>query len=57
MKKTNILLSAALAATFSLGFVSCSDSDDNGNSNQVTDENVVADDASALSLVNGIYSH
>ena len=57
MKKTNILLSAALAATFSLGFVSCSESDENGNSKQVTDENVVADDASALSLVNGIYSH
>ena len=61
MKKTNIILSAALAATLSLGFASCSSSDDDDNSsannNQVTDENVVADDASALSLVNGVYSH
>ena len=61
MKKTNIILSAALAATLSLGFVSCSSDDDDNNSsannNQVTDENVVADDASALSLVNGVYSH
>ena len=61
MKKTNIILSAALAATLSLGFVSCSSDDDDDNSsannNQVTDENVVADDASALSLVNGVYSH
>jgi len=59
MKKARFLLSAALATTLSLGFVSCtSDDDDNsGNNNQVTDENVVADDASALSLVNGVYSH
>ena len=61
MKKTNIILSAALAATLSLGFVSCSSDDDDNNSsvnnNQVTDENVVADDASAISLVNGVYSH
>ena len=59
MRKARILLSAALATTLSLGFVSCSSSDDDnsGNSNQVTDENVVADDASALSLVNGVYSH
>ena len=59
MKKTRILLSAALATSLSLGFVSCSsdDDDNNSNNNQVTDENVVADDASALSLVNGVYSH
>ena len=59
MKKTNIILSAALAATLSLGFVSCSsdDDDNNSNNNQVTDENVVANDASAISLVNGVYSH
>ena len=59
MKKTRILLSAALATTLSLGFVSCSsdEDDNNSNNNQVTDENVVADDASALSLVNGVYSH
>ena len=59
MRKARILLSAALATTLSFGFVSCSSSDDDnsGNSNQVTDENVVADDASAISLVNGVYSH
>ena len=60
MKKTNILLSATLAATLSFGFASCSSSDDPSNdssNNQVTDENVVADDQSALSLVNGVYSH
>ena len=61
MKKARILLSAALAATLSLGFVSCSSDDDDNNSsannNQVTDENVVDDDASAIALVNGVYSH
>ncbi|MBR6287225.1 MAG: RagB/SusD family nutrient uptake outer membrane protein, partial [Bacteroidaceae bacterium] len=56
MKKANILLSATLAATLSFGFASCS-SDEVSPNNQVTDENVVADDASALSLVNGVYSH
>ena len=61
MKKTNILLSSALAIALSFGFASCSsnndDIDNSSNNNQVTDENVVADDASALSLVNGVYSH
>ena len=59
MKKKNFLFSAALAATLSLGFVSCSSSSDDAgsNNNQVTDENVVDDDASALALVNGVYSH
>lgn len=51
----NIELYAALAAALT-GFASCSD-DDNEVSNNITDENVVADDASALSLVNGVYSH
>ena len=51
----NIALYAALAAALT-GFASCSD-DDNEVSNNITDENVVADDASALSLVNGVYSH
>ena len=61
MKKTNILLSTVLAISLSFGFASCSSSNDDidnsSNNNQVTDENVVADDASALSLVNGVYSH
>ena len=57
MKKTKILLSAALAATLSLGFVSCSSDDDDPSNNQVTNETVGTDDASVLSLVNGVYSH
>ena len=57
MKKTKILLGAALAATLSLGFVSCSSDDDDTSSNQVTNETVGTDDASVLSLVNGVYSH
>ena len=53
-----ILLSAALSAILSFGLISCSnDDDDSINNNQVNDENVVKDDASALSLVNGVYSH
>ena len=68
MKKRNIanhsnsgkvknLLSAVLAAIFAIGMTSCSKEDDNAIGNQVTDDNVVEDDASALSLVNGVYSH
>jgi hypothetical protein len=52
-----ILLSAALSAILSLGLISCSDDKDDSINNQVTDDNVVKDDASALSLVNGVYSH
>ncbi|MBO4660369.1 MAG: RagB/SusD family nutrient uptake outer membrane protein, partial [Prevotella sp.] len=55
MKKTKILLSAALAATLSLGFVSCSS--DNDEPSQVTNETVGTDDETVLSLVNGVYSH
>lgn len=60
MKKN--FLRAALAAavlTSGLAFTSCSKDDENGDNggNQITDENVVKDDASALSLVNGVYSH
>ena len=54
--KKNILFAAIVATSLISGFSSCS-SDDDSNSNQVTDDNVVADDASALSLVNGVYSH
>ena len=57
MKKTKILLSAALAATLSLGFVSCSSDDDDPSNNQVTNETVGTDDETVLSLVNGVYSH
>ena len=55
MKKTKILLSAALAATLSLGFVSCSS--DNDEPSHVTNETVGTDDETVLSLVNGVYSH
>ena len=55
MKKINFLFSAAVAASVALGATSCSE--DDKSSNLVTDENVVADDASAISLVNGVYSH
>ncbi len=55
--KVNVILSAALSAILSFGLISCSNDEDDSINNQVTDENVVADDASALSLVNGVYSH
>ncbi len=54
--KVNFILSAALSAILSIGLVSCSN-DEEGINKQVTNENVVDDDASALSLVNGVYSH
>ena len=62
MKKQNFLWTAAIAATLLTGFASCSsdsDDDDNNNTsgNQIDETNVVKDDASALSLVNGVYSH
>ena len=55
----NIINKAVIAAIIGSGLslASCSSSDDASNNNQVTDENVVADDASALSLVNGVYAH
>ena len=55
-KKKNLIMSAAVAATLFTGLTSCS-SDNAGDGNQITDVNVVQNDASALSLVNGIYSH
>lgn len=54
--KVNFVLSAALSAILSIGLISCSE-DEEGINNQVTNENVVDDDASAISLVNGVYSH
>lgn len=58
MRKVNLFWGIAIAATVLTGFTACS-SDDNDEpvNNQVTDENVVEDDASALALVNGVYSH
>ncbi|MBR1547616.1 MAG: RagB/SusD family nutrient uptake outer membrane protein [Prevotella sp.] len=61
MEKRNFLFSATLVLGLLSGFTSCSssdDSNDNGNDgNQIDLTNVVNDDASALSLVNGVYSH
>ena len=54
--RVNLIFSAALSAILSIGLISCSE-DEDGINNQVTNENVVDDDASALSLVNGVYSH
>ena len=56
--KKNLFLATLVATSLLAGFSSCSsDDDNNSNNNQIDPENVVADDASALSLVNGVYSH
>ena len=56
MIKKSIILSAVTALTLLPGFTSCKSSDDEGG-NQITNTNVVKDDASAISLVNGVYAH
>ena len=63
MKKKNLIFAAFWAAVFSVSFTACSDDPETnpapggGDDTQLTDKNVVADDASALALVNGVYSH
>ena len=61
MKKKQLLFAALVAAATATGFTACSsDSDDSANNsggNQIDETNVVNNDASALSLVNGVYSH
>lgn len=52
--KKNLLFTAFAAAALLTGFASCNDDDDENE--QVTDENVVDSDASAIALANGIYS-
>ena len=47
---------AVLASAILTGFASCDDKEDDDN-NQIDLNNVVQDDASAVSLVNGVYSH
>ena len=49
------ILYAVFASALLAGFSSCKEDDDDNN--QIDTENVVADDASAISLVNGVYSH
>ena len=53
MKKK--ILYAVFASALLAGFSSCKE--DNDDENQIDLDNVVADDASAISLVNGVYSH
>ena len=61
MEKKYLFIAALAAVALQAGFTSCSnDSDDDNNSssnNQIDLTNVVNDDQSALSLVNGVYSH
>lgn len=58
MNKTWILTAVAAATLLSGVTTSCKSSDDeSGVNHQITDDNVVTDDNSALSLVNGVYSH
>ena len=60
MKKKRLLFAAFAAVALQAGVTSCSSDDDDSNSsnnNQIDLTNVVSDDASALSLVNGVYSH
>ena len=56
MRKRNYIFGAALVAAVLTGFASCDDKEDDDN-NQIDLNNVVQDDASAVSLVNGVYSH
>ena len=56
--KKSFILAALAATTIWAGVASCSsDDNDDNNGNQIDLTNVVDDDASALSLVNGVYSH
>ena len=60
--KKKLLFAALIAAALSATFTSCSSSDDDNENTgsggkQIDNTNVVQDDASALSLVNGVYSH
>lgn len=52
----DILGLVALVATAQLGFTACDDKDDENGTTGVISE-IVKDDATALSLANGVYSH
>ena len=56
MKKNQFFIAAFVAASMLTGLSSCSSSDDESG-NQIDNNNVVTDDAGALALVNGVYSH
>lgn len=53
MKKKNIFLSAAIAATLSFALTSCSNDDDDNN---ISGETVVKNDADAISITAGSYA-
>lgn len=56
--RKHFLLAVIAAATLAPALSSCnSDAIDGSENNQITNNNVVADDASALSLVNGVFAH
>ena len=55
--KKNLLFGAAISAALLAGFSSCDKNDDVVEQQIIDENNVVDDDASALALVNGIYSH
>jgi len=60
MKKKQLIFAALVAVATSTGFTACSSSEEennNTNGTQIDETNVVNDDASAISLVNGVYSH
>ena len=60
MKKKQLLFAALVAVATSTSFTACSSDNDDDNTsggNQIDETNVVNDDASAISLVNGVYSH
>ncbi|MBP5478308.1 MAG: RagB/SusD family nutrient uptake outer membrane protein [Bacteroidaceae bacterium] len=57
--KKNLFIAAIAASTILGGLSSCSsdDNNENGSTNVIDETNVVEDDASAVALVNGVYSH
>lgn len=55
--KKNLFFGAAISAALLAGFSSCDKNDDVVEQQIIDENNVVDDDASALALVNGIYSH
>ena len=59
MKKKQFIFAALVAVATSTSFTACSSDNDDDNTsggNQIDETNVVNDDASAISLVNGVYS-
>lgn len=56
--RKQLFTAAVVTATLLAGLSSCnSDSIDSSDNNNINNNNVVTDDASALSLVNGVYAH